>query len=115
MPSKLPVIKANTTDDNIIKMKYIAKYNKRSLAKELEYIVEKHIEEFESEHGEIKIDWMSPQEIIQDITDRISGNPPYEKNNTAQKIAKTLTGVSTGEKIGDAVIKRSKKGNITPE
>ena len=32
-----------------------------------------------------------------------------------KKIAKTLTGVSTGEKIGDAVIKRSKKGNITPE
>ena len=40
MPSKLPVIKANTTDNNINKMKYIAKYNKRSLAKELEYIVE---------------------------------------------------------------------------
>ena len=54
MPSKLPVIKANTTDNNINKMKYIAKYNKRSLAKELDYIVEQHIAEFESKHGEIK-------------------------------------------------------------
>lgn len=54
MPSKLPIIKANTSSDNIIKMKTIAKYNKRSLAKELEYIVEKHIKEFEAEHGEIE-------------------------------------------------------------
>ncbi|PNV61487.1 hypothetical protein C0033_12950 [Clostridium sp. chh4-2] len=79
MPSKLPVIRANTTDNNIIKMKTIAKHNKRSLAKELEYIIEKHIAEFEAEHGEITIDWMSPKEIVQDINDRIEGNPPYEK------------------------------------
>lgn len=62
MPSKLPVIKANTTDENIAKMKTIAKYNKRSLAKELEMIVEKHIAEFEKEHGEIDIYTMSPTE-----------------------------------------------------
>lgn len=62
MPSKLPVIKANTTEENIAKMKTIAKYNKRSLAKELEMIVEKHIAEFEKEHGEIDIYTMSPTE-----------------------------------------------------
>ena len=115
MPSNLPVIKVRTNDETIIKMKYIAKFKQKSLSKLVEELILKEIWKFETEHGEIKIDWMSPQEIIQDITDRISGNPPYEKNNTAQKIAKTLTGVSTGEKIGDAVIKRSKKGNITPE
>ena len=55
MPSKLPVIKANTSEENIQKMKVIAKFNKRSMAKELELIVEKHIETFEQEHGEIEI------------------------------------------------------------
>ena len=65
MPSKLPIIKANTTEENIIKMKTIAKHNKRSLAKEVEYIVEKHILEFEKEHGKIEIYTMSPNEIKQ--------------------------------------------------
>lgn len=55
MPSKLPIIKANTSKENIMKMKAIARYNKRSLAKEVEYIVEKHISEFEHDHGEIEI------------------------------------------------------------
>lgn len=77
MPSKLPIIKANTSEENIIKMKTIAKCNKRSLAKELEYIVEKHIEEFEAKHGAIEIYQMSPKEVLQDIKDRIEGNPPY--------------------------------------
>lgn len=77
MPSKLPVIKANTSEDNIIKMKTIARYNKRSLAKELEYIVEKHIMEFEKEHGKIEIYTMSSSEIVDDIKDRIKKNPPY--------------------------------------
>ncbi len=53
MASKLPVIKANTTQENIDKMKVIAEKNKRSMAKELELIVEKHIKEYEKEHGEI--------------------------------------------------------------
>ena len=95
MPSKLPIIKANTSDENIIRMKYIAKWNKRSLAKELEYIVEKHIAEFEEEHGTIEIDWMSPQEIVQDISDRIIGNPPYEQSETIKKIAKAVTDIKT--------------------
>lgn len=77
MPSKLPIIKANTTDENIIKMKTIAKHNKRSLAKEVEYIVEKHIKEFEEEHGKIEIYTMKPNEIKEDIKDRIQKKPPY--------------------------------------
>ena len=84
MPSKLPVIKANTTDENIIKMKTIAKYNKRSMAKELEMIVEEHIKEFEKEHGEIEIYTMSHNEIVEDVKERIKGNPPYGDNNDSK-------------------------------
>lgn len=54
MPSNLPIIKANTKQINIDKMKYIAKMNKRSLARELELIVESHIEAYEAQHGPIE-------------------------------------------------------------
>lgn len=37
-------------------MKVIAENNKRSLAKELELIVENHIKEYEAKHGEIIIE-----------------------------------------------------------
>ncbi len=56
MPSKLPILKMNTTQENIDKMKHIAKKNKRSVAKELELITEIHIKEYEAIHGEIKLD-----------------------------------------------------------
>lgn len=56
MPSKLPIIKANTSQENIDKMKVIAAANKRSVAKELEWLIEKHIAEYEAENGEIEID-----------------------------------------------------------
>lgn len=51
MPSKLSVIKTYTTKENLLKMKYIAKYNKRSVSKELVFIIEKYIAEFEKENG----------------------------------------------------------------
>lgn len=56
MPSKLPIIKANTTQENIDKMKVIAQANKRSVAKELEFLIEQRIKEYEAEHGEITTD-----------------------------------------------------------
>lgn len=56
MPSKLPILKTNTQQENIDKMKVIAKANKRSVAKELEMLVEIHIKQYESIHGEIKVD-----------------------------------------------------------
>lgn len=56
MATSLPVLKTYTEKINIDKMKYIANTNKRSLARELEYIVEKHIETYEAEHGPIEID-----------------------------------------------------------
>lgn len=77
MPSSLPVIKVRTNEDNVVKMKTIAKYNKRSVSKEIETLIENHINEFEKEHGEIEICMMTPPEIIEDVKDRIKKNPPY--------------------------------------
>ena len=65
MPSNLPVMRTRTTEKNIDKMKFIAEYNKRSLSKELVMIIEKHIEDFEKEHGEITFYYMSPKEMIE--------------------------------------------------
>lgn len=79
MPSKLPIIKANTQQDNIDKMKFIAEHNKRSLSKELELIIEQHIEEFEKEHGEITFYYMSPKEMINKIANKIT-NKNTEEN-----------------------------------
>lgn len=77
MPSDLPVIRVRTQSDNIIKMKTIAKFNNRSLSKEVEKLILDEIDRFEAEHGEIKIYQMSPEEIVRDIRDRIKKNPPY--------------------------------------
>lgn len=51
MPSKLPIIKANTSYENIAKMKVIASANKRSVAKELEWLIERRIKEYGIERG----------------------------------------------------------------
>lgn len=56
MPSNLPILKTNTKQENIDKLKVIAKNNKRSMAKELELLVEIHIKQYEAIYGEIKID-----------------------------------------------------------
>lgn len=92
MPSKLPIIKANTSQTNIDKMKYIAEKNKRSLAKELEFIIEKHIEEFEIEHGNIPIDETLKKE-----------------ESTAIKVLKAASGVTLGEIVGDKIVEHIKK------
>lgn len=56
MPSNKPIIKANTEQWIIDKMKIVAEENSRSLAKEVEFACKQHIKKFELEHGEIKID-----------------------------------------------------------
>lgn len=43
-------------DENFEKIKYIAKVNKRSIAMQIEYLIEIEIENFETLHGEIPID-----------------------------------------------------------
>lgn len=43
-------------EDNFEKIKVIADKNKRSIAMQIEYLIEQHIEEYEKEKGNIKID-----------------------------------------------------------
>lgn len=56
MPSKKPVLHLNTDQEIINKMKFIAKENGRSLAKETEMLCKKHIKAYEAEHGEIIVE-----------------------------------------------------------
>jgi len=41
-------------DENFDKIKYLAEYNMRSIAAQIEYLIEQEIHKFESEHGTIK-------------------------------------------------------------
>lgn len=77
MPSTLPVIRTRTNEDNVVKMKTIAKYHKRSVSKEIEMLIEQHIADFEKKHGEIEIYTMNPTEIKDDIKARFNQKPPY--------------------------------------
>lgn len=54
MGTKLPILKGNTEQWVIDKMKIIAKENSRSLSKELEHACKQHIKKYELENGEIK-------------------------------------------------------------
>lgn len=40
-------------EENFEKIKFIADKNKRSIAKQIEYLIEQHINEYETEHGAI--------------------------------------------------------------
>ncbi len=53
MPSNKPRLATYTTDSIIKKFQYISDYEKRSASKELEYIVEEYIRNFESNHGQL--------------------------------------------------------------
>ncbi|WP_135554525.1 Arc family DNA-binding protein [Paenibacillus cymbidii] len=43
-------------ESNFDKIKFIADKNKRSIAMQIEYLIEQHIEEFEKTHGVIRTD-----------------------------------------------------------
>jgi hypothetical protein len=43
-------------DENFSKIKYIADRNKRSIAMQIEYLIEQQIEQFEKEKGIIEIE-----------------------------------------------------------
>jgi hypothetical protein len=55
MPSTKPVIAVRTTDEIINKMKYIAEENNRSVSKETEMLIKKHIKGYEENNGKIKL------------------------------------------------------------
>ncbi|AMJ41716.1 hypothetical protein [Anaerotignum propionicum] len=43
-------------NDNFEKIKFLAEQNKRSIAMQIEYLIEKAVSEYENEHGKIEID-----------------------------------------------------------
>ena len=53
MPSNKPRLATYTTDKIIKKFQYISDFEKRSASKELEFIVEEYIRNFELSHGEL--------------------------------------------------------------
>ena len=56
MPSNKPIIAVRTSNDIIEKMKVIADENNRSVSKETELLIKKHIKRYEDDNGEIKIE-----------------------------------------------------------
>lgn len=53
MPSNKPRLAAYTTAEIVRKFDYISKYEKRSNSKQLEYVVEDYIRQFEEKHGQL--------------------------------------------------------------
>ncbi|MCI1958993.1 MAG: Arc family DNA-binding protein [Clostridia bacterium] len=42
-------------NENFEKIKFLAEQNKRSIAMQIEFLIEKAVSEYEAKHGEIKI------------------------------------------------------------
>ena len=55
MPSNKPRLMTYTTQNIIDKFQYISSFEKRSASKELEYIVEEYIRNFELSHGQLVV------------------------------------------------------------
>ena len=55
MPSDLPRYTLRVGQEMLDKIRYIADDNFRTMNKELEMLIAKHIAEYESEHGPIKV------------------------------------------------------------
>lgn len=58
MPSNKPRLMTYTTQEIIDKFEIIAKNESRSMSKELEFIVKEYIENYESKHGNIKVNML---------------------------------------------------------
>ncbi|WPX08182.1 Arc family DNA-binding protein [Anaerocellum danielii] len=56
MPSNLPTFTLRLPEKLLAKLRVIAGINKRSVNKEIEFLVERYVKEFEEKHGEIKIE-----------------------------------------------------------
>ena len=55
MPTDKKVFTLRLQEDNFNKIKFIAEKNKRSIAMQIEYLVEQFIDQYEKEHGKIII------------------------------------------------------------
>ena len=56
MPSFKRTFTLRLEDENYEKMKHISSKNKRSMANQIEFLIEQHILEFEKKNGPIKIE-----------------------------------------------------------
>lgn len=56
MPSKLPRYPLRIEQEYLDKLGKIAEANERSVNQELTYIIKRHIESYEKEHGRVKTD-----------------------------------------------------------
>lgn len=54
MPSKLPRYPLRIEQEYLDKLGKIAEKNERSINQELTYIIKRHIENYEKEHGKVK-------------------------------------------------------------
>lgn len=88
MPSKKPQFVIRTDQEVLDKIAYIAKENERNTTQEIVYLLKQKIKAYEAEHGEIIL----PEK------------PEASAKKTAIKVLKTVTGVSTGEVIGDIIV-----------
>lgn len=91
MPSYKPRITVYTDEDTSMKIAYIAKKENRSASNLTEYLIKKAIDEYEKENGEI---------IIENIK---------KEDGTYMKIIKAVTGVTTGQILGDITVEAIKK------
>ncbi len=55
MASKLPVLGVRIEDDLKERLKYIADYNGRSMNKEIEQLIIRHVRQFEKDNGKIDL------------------------------------------------------------
>lgn len=55
MPSEKPIIAIRTTPKLKKQITYIAEENNRSVSKEIEMLIKKHVKQYEEYNGEIKI------------------------------------------------------------
>lgn len=56
MTSNLPQFTIRIKPDLLKKIRYIAEYNARSANREVEVLIRNHVNEFEKQHGKIKLD-----------------------------------------------------------
>ena len=55
MPSTIPVFSLRVQETTLNKVRTIAAKNKRSLNKEIEYVLDQYVASYEQAHGEIKL------------------------------------------------------------
>ncbi|HMM20060.1 MAG TPA: Arc family DNA-binding protein [Selenomonadales bacterium] len=56
MPSLTPPFSLRIPETLLNKIRFVANKNKRSANKEIEYLIEQYIEEYERKHGAIKVE-----------------------------------------------------------